>query len=108
MLACWQLTIETAAESLLSPDENGRVFSGESGTGYRELKRYDSPKAWERYRLGVVGGECHIVCGRHRGPEDYVRSRGVSVEIVDDSECVRLMEEFIRSRPELWNEDIGV
>lgn len=52
-----------------------------------------------------------IVIGENRtfrGPEDYVRSRGVSVEIVDDSECVRLMEEFIRSRPELWNEDIGV
>ena len=52
-----------------------------------------------------------IVIGENRtfrGPEDYVRSRGVSVEIVDDSDCVRLMEEFIRSKPELWNEDIGV
>jgi cytosine deaminase len=29
------------------------------------------------------------------------------VEIVDDPECVRLMEEFIRAKPELWNEDIG-
>ena len=51
-----------------------------------------------------------IVIGENRtfqGPEEYVRSRGVSVEVVDDSECVRLMEEFIRSRPELWNEDIG-
>jgi creatinine deaminase len=28
--------------------------------------------------------------------------------IVDDPECVRLMEEFIAARPELWNEDIGV
>jgi cytosine deaminase len=42
-----------------------------------------------------------------RGPEDYVRSRGVEVEVVNDPECVRMMEEFIRSRPELWNEDIG-
>ena len=51
-----------------------------------------------------------IVIGENRtfrGPEDYVRSRGVDLQIVDDSECVRLMEEFIRSRPELWNEDIG-
>lgn len=51
-----------------------------------------------------------IVIGQNRtfrGPEDYVRSRGVTVEIVDDPECVRLMEEFIRSRPDLWNEDIG-
>lgn len=51
-----------------------------------------------------------IVIGENRtfrGPEDYVRSRGVTVEVADDPECVKLMEEFIRSRPELWNEDIG-
>ena len=42
-----------------------------------------------------------------RGPEDYVRSRGVEVEVVNDPECIRMMEEFIRDRPELWNEDIG-
>src|SRR6187455_417561 len=51
-----------------------------------------------------------IVIGENRtfrGPEEYVRSRGVILEIVDDPECVRLMEEFIRSKPSLWNEDIG-
>lgn len=51
-----------------------------------------------------------IVIGEHRtfrGPEEYLRSRGVTLEIIDDAECVRLMEEFIRTRPELWNEDIG-
>jgi cytosine/creatinine deaminase len=51
-----------------------------------------------------------IVIGENRtfrGPEDYVRSRGVAIEIVDDAECIRLMEEFIAARPELWNEDIG-
>ena len=42
-----------------------------------------------------------------RGPEAYVRSRGVTIEIADDPACVKLMEEFIRSQPELWNEDIG-
>jgi creatinine deaminase len=52
-----------------------------------------------------------IVVGENRtfqGPEDYVRSQGVVVEIRDDPECVALMEAFIRARPELWNEDIGV
>lgn len=51
-----------------------------------------------------------IIIGENRtfrGPEDYVRSRGVQIEIADDPECVRLMEEFIRAKPELWNEDIG-
>ncbi len=52
-----------------------------------------------------------IVIGENQsfqGPEEYVRSRGVALEIVDDPECVQMMKEFIRSRPELWNEDIGV
>lgn len=52
-----------------------------------------------------------IVVGENRtfqGPEAYVRSRGVDLVIVDNPECVRLMEEFIAARPELWNEDIGV
>lgn len=51
-----------------------------------------------------------IVVGENatfQGPEEYVRSRGVSVEVVNNPECVRLMEEFIRSKPDLWNEDIG-
>jgi creatinine deaminase len=51
-----------------------------------------------------------IVIGENRtfqGPEDYVRSRGVVLEIVDDAECFQLMQEFIAARPELWNEDIG-
>jgi cytosine deaminase len=52
-----------------------------------------------------------VVIGENRtfqGPEDYVRSRGVELVIVDDPACIRLMEEFIAARPELWNEDIGV
>ena len=52
-----------------------------------------------------------IVIGENRtfrGPEDYVRSRGVELVIVNDAECARLMREFIAARPELWNEDIGV
>jgi creatinine deaminase len=51
-----------------------------------------------------------IVIGENRtfqGPEDYVRSRGVSLEIVDSPECYQLMQEFIAAHPELWNEDIG-
>ena len=52
-----------------------------------------------------------VVVGENRtfqGPEAYVRSRGVSVTVVDDAHCIRLMEEFIRAHPQLWNEDIGV
>ena len=41
------------------------------------------------------------------GEEELLRSRGVSVDVVQDAECVRLMTEFIARHPALWNEDIG-
>ena len=52
-----------------------------------------------------------IVIGENKtfqGPEHYVRSRGVQLEILDDAECIELMRAFIAAKPELWNEDIGV
>jgi creatinine deaminase len=56
------------------------------------------------YRIPrIVIGENHTF----QGPEAYVRSRGVQLEIVDDDECIQLMNDFIAARPELWNEDIG-
>lgn len=51
-----------------------------------------------------------VVIGENRtfqGPEDYVRSRGVELEIVDDAECIAMMRKFITARPQLWDEDIG-
>ena len=51
-----------------------------------------------------------IVIGENqtfRGPEDYLRSRGVELQIVNDPTCIALMRDFIARRPELWNEDIG-
>ena len=52
-----------------------------------------------------------VVIGENRsftGPEDYLRSRGVVLDVRDDPECLRLMSDFMRDRPELWHEDIGV
>ncbi len=52
-----------------------------------------------------------VVIGENRsfqGPESYLASRGVELSIVDHPECVRLMEEFVRTHPSLWNEDIGI
>ena len=51
-----------------------------------------------------------VVIGEHetfRGPEDYLRSRGVDLVILNNEECIRLMNEFILKNPALWNEDIG-
>ncbi|HEY6251863.1 MAG TPA: nucleoside deaminase [Candidatus Angelobacter sp.] len=41
------------------------------------------------------------------GEEDLLRSRGVSVQVVQNADCIRMMQEFIRMNPNLWNEDIG-
>jgi creatinine deaminase len=51
-----------------------------------------------------------VVVGENRtfqGPEDYLRSRGVEIEITDSQECYQLMQDFIRENDGLWNEDIG-
>ncbi|MCH6573677.1 MAG: nucleoside deaminase [Bacteroidetes bacterium] len=51
-----------------------------------------------------------IVIGENKtfqGPEEYLRSRGVELKILNDNDCIKLMGEFIRTKPELWNEDIG-
>ncbi len=51
-----------------------------------------------------------VVIGENRtfkGSEDLLKSQGVEVVVLNDPKCVHLMEEFIRSNPELWNEDIG-
>ncbi len=52
-----------------------------------------------------------IVIGENQnftGPEEYVRSRGVELEVVNAPELIELMARFIREQPTLWNEDIGV
>ena len=52
-----------------------------------------------------------VVVGENRtfmGEEEHLRSRGVSVEVVQDPACIAMMQDFIATKPELWNEDIGV
>ena len=41
------------------------------------------------------------------GPEAYVKSRGVELQVVNDERCIALMRDFIAKNPVLWNEDIG-
>lgn len=51
-----------------------------------------------------------IVIGEHQtfqGPEEYLRSRGVELVILNNAECIRMMEKFIADNPGLWDEDIG-
>ena len=58
----------------------------------------------------LLYGIPRVVVGENRtfmGEEELLRSRGVVVDVLDDAECVRLMERFIAAHPEVWNEDIG-
>ena len=52
-----------------------------------------------------------VVVGENRtfmGDEELLRSRGVTVNVVQDPTCIAMMRDFIAAKPELWNEDIGV
>src|SRR4051812_38372007 len=58
----------------------------------------------------LLYGIPRVVVGENRtfrGPEEYVRSRGVLLDIRDDADCVAMMTDFIARKPELWSEDIG-
>jgi cytosine deaminase len=51
-----------------------------------------------------------VVIGENRtfvGGEELLRSRGVEVVVLNDADCVAMMEAFITTHPDLWNEDIG-
>jgi cytosine deaminase len=83
-----------------------------SGADYRRSVLYSTLSPCDMCSGAVLlYGIPRVIVGENktfRGPEEYVRSRGVDVQVVDDPTCIAMMEDFIRSRPELWNEDIGV
>jgi creatinine deaminase len=59
----------------------------------------------------VLYGIPKVIIGENRtflGEEAWLRNRGVSLEVLHDKTCVRLMNEFVRQHPQLWHEDIGV
>jgi len=58
----------------------------------------------------LLYGIPRVVVGENRtfrGPENHLRRRGVEVVVLDDPDCVSLMDAFVTEEPELWNEDIG-
>jgi cytosine deaminase len=53
----------------------------------------------------------HVIVAENKtfmGAEDYLRSQGVRVDVLQNEECIQLMRDFIAKNPTLWNEDIGV
>jgi len=58
----------------------------------------------------LLYGIPRVVVGENttfRGPEEYLRSRGVELVLANDQTCIEMMRAFIAARPELWDEDIG-
>ncbi len=58
----------------------------------------------------LLYGIPHVVVGENRtfmGEEEWLRSRGVRVEVLQDERCIRLMADFVKAHPGLWQEDIG-
>lgn len=59
----------------------------------------------------VLYGIPKVVIGENltfMGEEEWLRSRGVKLEVLEDQRCIRMMTDFIAERPDLWNEDIGI
>ena len=52
----------------------------------------------------------HVIIGENKtflGAEDHLKANGVKLEVVNDPSCIDMMNDFIATKPELWNEDIG-
>jgi cytosine deaminase len=59
----------------------------------------------------LLYGIPRVIIGENRtflGEEQFLQSRGVNIEVLQDATCIELMSDFIREHPQLWNEDIGV
>ena len=89
-------------------EETGRL----SASTYQRAVLYSTLSPCDMCSGAVLlYGIPHVVVGENKtfqGPEEYVRSRGVTVEVLDDAECIAMMKDFIAEEPSLWNEDIGV
>ena len=58
----------------------------------------------------LLYGIPRVVIGENRsfmGEEQWLSSRGVQIQVVQDQRCIQLMREFVQSHPSLWAEDIG-
>ncbi len=59
----------------------------------------------------VQFGIPRVVIGENKtfgGNEEFLRSRGIEVVVLNDPDCIAMMEHFIKTQPQLWNEDIMV
>lgn len=52
-----------------------------------------------------------VIIGENKtylGAEELLKQNGIEVVVLNDIECIQMLEQFIKTNPGLWNEDIGV
>ena len=112
-------------ESLVSQGRNQRVQGGDPiahgemdalrkagrQKTYRDTTLYTSLSPCMMCSGTIVQfGIPRVVIGENQtfgGNEEFLRSRGVEIEVVNDADCIALMTRFIEEKPELWAEDIA-
>lgn len=79
---------------------------------YRQCKIYTTLSPCSMCSGAILLYEIpYVIVGENKtflGEEELLRSRGVKVDVLQNLECIKLMEDFISESPNLWNEDIGV
>lgn len=111
---------------IVATGHNERVQSGDT-TAHAEvccIRNAGRRRDWHTLTLASTLSPCimctgalllhripRVVIGEHKtfmGAEDLLRSHRIQFRVVNDPRCIALMEQFIRDRPDLWDEDIGV
>jgi cytosine/creatinine deaminase len=112
--------------SIVARGHNERVQAGDP-TAHAEvvcIRNAGRRRDWNRLTLVSTLSPCpmcsgtailfripRVVVGENRtfmGAEEWMRSQGIDVVVLDDSRCVELMEKLKRQKPDLWAEDIGL
>lgn len=115
-----------ASGTIVALGHNLRVQSGDS-TAHAEtvcIRNAGRRRDWHTLTLASTLSPCamcsgtavlhqipRVVIGEHTtflGREDWLQDAGIEVVLQNDPRCEKLMREFIRERPDLWNEDIGI
>ncbi len=52
----------------------------------------------------LVVGEARTFHGGH----DWLAGLGIRVIVLDEDECIEILQKYVRRNPDVWNEDIGV
>lgn len=113
------------SNAIVARGHNERVQSGDP-TAHAEvvcIRNAGRRRDWNRLTLVSTLSPCpmcsgtailfkipRVIVGENRtflGAEDWMRSCGTDVMVVNDPRCIALMERMKREKPDLWAEDIG-